>query len=441
MKIKKWISGIALFLIFFMPGISFSERGICIQQKRVALIIGNSAYKKSLLKNPVNDAMDIRSIIGQMGFDIIYKENAGLIDMKKAIDDFGRRLRHGGVGLFYFAGHGMQVRGQNYLIPVDATIETESDVEYESVSADRILGKMYDARNAVNIVILDACRDNPFARGFRSSKSGLAKLDAPAGTIIAYATAPGSVAADGVGRNGIYTKYLLENIRLKGITVEEVFKRVRIQVLNETQRNQVPWESSSLTGYFYFAGGAEGSSKASSAPKLKSFDVSKEAQKDTELELLETKLEQERMLLDREKQLAAIRRERARISEGSIQGQLETNIGVSQSNLDRLVGRYSFKGPTSMRKFNLVVSKAGSKLKAKSTDNTFGKFIVKDFEITDESMDFELQKRASGYKDVFEVHAELSINYNKIPVTLELIDSNNPMSRIGWTVSGILVRY
>jgi len=173
--------------------------------------------------------------------------------MEKAIRNFGKRLRkYGGVGLFYYAGHGMQINGRNYLIPVDAEIDTESDVNFEAVDAGRVLGKMEDAGNNLNIVILDACRDNPFARIFRSVSQGLARMDAPTGSIVAYATSPGSVAADGMNRNGLYTSMLLKHMTTPGLSIEEFFKIVRIDVMNGSGRKQVPWESSSLTGDFYF---------------------------------------------------------------------------------------------------------------------------------------------------------------------------------------------
>jgi len=228
--------------------------GILAQGNRLALVVGNAAYKSSPLRNPVNDAHDITRTLNQLGFEVIHKENANQRTMENAISRFGRQLRkQGGVGLFYFAGHGIQVKGRNYLIPVDAKIETESDVRFEAVDAGRVLGKMEDAGNDLNIVILDACRDNPFARSFRTSSKGLARMDAPKGSLIAYATAPGSVAADGEGRNGIYTKYLLKHMATLGSKVEEVLKRVRVDVINETNEKQIPWEASSLTGEFYFA--------------------------------------------------------------------------------------------------------------------------------------------------------------------------------------------
>ena len=204
------------------------------------------------LRNPTNDAHDMALILKTLGFEVIHLENAEYWAMEKAIRKFGKQLRNGGAGLFYFAGHGIQVNGRNYLIPVDADIETESDVRFEAVDAGRVLGKMDDAENDLNIVILDACRDNPFTRSFRASNQGLARMDAPKGSLIAYATAPGSIAADGEGRNGIFTKYLIKYSTTPGLTVEQVLKKVRIGVLKETNNKQIPWESSSLTGNFYF---------------------------------------------------------------------------------------------------------------------------------------------------------------------------------------------
>jgi uncharacterized caspase-like protein len=174
--------------------------------------------------------------------------------MEDAIYEFGRALREkNSIGLFFFAGHGMQVNGRNYLIPIKARIESESDVKHEGVDAGKILGKMEDAGNGLNIVILDACRNNPFSRSFRSFTPGLAQMDVPTGSLIAYATAPGSVAADGKGRNGVYTKHLLSEMKKSGLTTEQIIKRVRVSVLSETNNKQTPWESSSLIENFYFS--------------------------------------------------------------------------------------------------------------------------------------------------------------------------------------------
>ncbi len=236
-------------------GAAEDARGLTVTAGRYALVIGNGAYPISPLKNPTNDSADIARLLERLDFLVVHRQNVGLRDMEAAVRDFGRKLKTGGTGVFYYAGHGMQVEGRNYLIPVDARIETESDVRFETLDVGRVLGKMEDAGNELNIVILDACRDNPFTRGFRSAQNGLARMDAPRGTLIAYATAPGSVAADGLQgqRNGDYTKHLLKYMASPGLPVEQAFKNVRIGVLRDTDAKQVPWESSSLTGNFYFA--------------------------------------------------------------------------------------------------------------------------------------------------------------------------------------------
>ena len=228
------------------------ERGIKLSVDRLALVIGNGAYQNAPLKNPTNDAEDMAATLKKLGFKVILNKNADQRIMEDSIRYFGRQLRNGDVGLFYFAGHGVQVEGRNYLIPIDARIESESDVKYEAVDAGRILGKMEDAENRLNIVILDACRNNPYARVFRSDQSGLARMDAPTGSLVAYSTAPGEVAADGPDRNGIFTKYLIQHMMTPNLSIEQVLKRVRIDVARQTNGRQIPWEYSSLMGDFYF---------------------------------------------------------------------------------------------------------------------------------------------------------------------------------------------
>ncbi len=222
-------------------------------EKRVALVIGNAAYPSSPLKNPVNDARAMATTLRALGFEVLARENAGDKDLKRAIEEFGDRLRGGGVGLFFYAGHGIQVAGRNYLVPVDAKIRTERDVDIEAIDVVRVLARMDEARNRLNIVVLDACRDNPFGRSFRSSVRGLAAIDAPSGTLIAYATAPGKLARDGEGANGLYTSELLRAIRQPGLKLEDVFKHVRQAVRVKTNGEQIPWEASSVEGDFYFA--------------------------------------------------------------------------------------------------------------------------------------------------------------------------------------------
>ena len=221
--------------------------------KRIALVMGNSTYATApALKNPANDARDMAAALKALGFEVSSGVNLSQREMKRLIREFGQRLKGGGHGLFYFAGHGVQARGHNYMIPVDADIQSEADVEDSGVDVNLVLSYMDDAQNHLNIVILDACRNNPFARSFRSASDGLAQVDAPTGTLIAYATAPGRVAADGAGDNGLYTSELLKAMRIPGLTATEMFMQVRREVMTRTGNKQVPWEASSLTGSFYF---------------------------------------------------------------------------------------------------------------------------------------------------------------------------------------------
>ncbi|MGA1486789.1 MAG: caspase family protein, partial [bacterium] len=219
-----------------------------------ALVIGNSAYTHtSPLKNPVNDAKSIGNTLQQLGFEVTTLLDVNQRQMEQALRRFGSRLRdQNGVGLFYYAGHGMQVSGENYLLPVDINPSTETDVRYDAIPVGKLLGQMDAAGNGMNIVILDACRNNPFARSFRSESRGLAQVIAPTGSFISYATAPGDVAADGDGDNGLFTAKLLTHMRTPGLKLEEVFKRVRADVQRESNDKQVPWDSSSVTGDFFF---------------------------------------------------------------------------------------------------------------------------------------------------------------------------------------------
>jgi Caspase domain len=223
--------------------------------KRIALVIGNGAYTSAPpLKNPPNDARDIAATLKTLGFDVTSGVNVGQRDMKRLIREFGLKLKAGGSGLFYYAGHGVQSKGRNYLIPVDANIQSEAEVEDSGVDASLMLNFMDDAQNGLNIVILDACRNNPFARSFRTATDGLAQVDAPTGTLIAYATSPGRVASDGTGQNGLYTSELLKQMMVPGLSITDMFMRVRAQVIKQTGSKQVPWEASSLVGSFYFSG-------------------------------------------------------------------------------------------------------------------------------------------------------------------------------------------
>jgi len=219
-------------------------------EQKIALVIGNSAYPTSRLRNPVNDAKAMADKLKALGFDVILKTDASQREMTRSFSQFGQKLTLGSVGLFYYAGHGMQVQGKNFLIPVDAEIENEASVRTEAVDVDQLLHQLGPAR--LSMVILDACRNNPFERRFRGASGGLAQIDAPTGTLLAYATAPGKVASDGTGSNGLYTEALLKALNMPGLKVEDIFKQVRINVVKASEGTQTPWESSSLTGEFYF---------------------------------------------------------------------------------------------------------------------------------------------------------------------------------------------
>lgn len=296
----------ALFLLtFLLPWPAKADMG-----GRYALVIGNSAYSQKPLKNPSNDARDVAKALERLGFEVQLKTDIGLRAMEDSIRDFGVKLKRGGVGIFYYAGHGIQVQGVNYLVPIGSKLSSESDARYECVDAGRVLGKMEDAGNELNIVILDACRNNPFARSFRSADQGLARMDAPTGSLVAYATAPNSVASDGRGQNGLYTRHLLENINTPGVPIEEVFKRVRIGVMRETDKKQVPWESSSLAGYFYLAGGLPQGVAPQAAKQLSAAQAAQQQRElDKRLKQYLAGLEAERNHIEREKAELLRRRE------------------------------------------------------------------------------------------------------------------------------------
>lgn len=221
-------------------------------EKRTALVIGNSAYSKGALANPVNDARAMAKELRKANFQVIAVENADHERMTSAIDEFGRAIKEGGVAMFFYAGHGMQASGENYLIPVKTDLKTESELQFKAINLGYILSKLDEAKPRVNIVVLDACRDNPFARSLRSGKGGLASIDAPSGTVIAFATAPGKTAADGAGANGLFTSHFLKQLAIPDLKVEDVLKNTRKAVAAASKNEQVPWDSSSMTGDFYF---------------------------------------------------------------------------------------------------------------------------------------------------------------------------------------------
>lgn len=222
-------------------------------EPRVALVIGNSNYREAPLTAPVNDARAMAAALGELGFQVTRLDNVGREAMLAGIRTFVESLgRAETVGLFYFAGHGMQFRGRNFLIPVDADVAREEDIERQGIDIQFLLDRFGAIRDGMNILILDACRDNPFVKSGVQRSSGLAAIDGPPGTLVAFAAAPGQVAAERPGGNGIFTRNVLANIREAGLPIEEVFKRTRAGVLAETEGRQVPWENTSLLRDFYF---------------------------------------------------------------------------------------------------------------------------------------------------------------------------------------------
>lgn len=231
-------------------------RGVAVDEERVALVIGNAAYKPfNPLDNPVNDARLMAEALRKAGFKVTQYENLDRVGMVNAFRDFGDKLDERTVAVVYYSGHALQLRDHNYLIPVDAEIHQEDEIPLAGLDVGFVLNRMSLAKSRVNIVILDACRNNPFAGRTRPAQ-GLAQIDAPPGTLLAYATAPGKLAEDGTGlKNSLYTSSLARFMLAPGLPIETVFKRVREAVIQATSQQQVPWESSSLLGEFAFVPG------------------------------------------------------------------------------------------------------------------------------------------------------------------------------------------
>ncbi len=223
------------------------------KEQRVALVIGNSSYKSLPLKNPVNDARDMANSLRGYGFTVIERTNLTTRQVGQTLREFRNKLTPGSVAVVFYAGHGLQIKGENYLPTVDAEINGEEDVPMQSLSTRQVMDVLGEAKTRMNLVFLDACRDNPYARSFRSGSRGIAKENAPSGTLISFATRPGSVAGDGDGRNGIYTSVLLEQIKQSNQPIEQVLKRVVSGVKVASKGQQEPWMEGSIEGDFCFA--------------------------------------------------------------------------------------------------------------------------------------------------------------------------------------------
>jgi uncharacterized caspase-like protein len=303
--LRAWTPVIGLVLLSHASIVAAQNRNLIVQEGegqgavRLALLIGNSAYSRSdtlpQLKNPSNDARDIAAALKENGFsNVAVVLDADYRTMRAAITQFGDDLRKAGsqaVGLFYYAGHGVEHLGNNYLVPLGTKIGSPKDLEFDTIDAQRVLAYMEEAGNAVNIVVLDACRDNPFPQlnKFRSSSNvgGLAQMRAPTGSFIAFAAAPGQKASDGEGKNGLFTQHFLESLRQPNSNIDAVFTRVTAAVTEKTARAQVPWKQSSLTNDFFFR-----------KETLQGVDPAEFARLDEERK----KLEQQRVLMDQQRQ-------------------------------------------------------------------------------------------------------------------------------------------
>ncbi len=225
-------------------------RGAAAGEPRTALVIGNAAYPFGELANPVNDATVMAAALREAGFEVSLKTNVDNDQMKRALSDFGATLKtKGGVGLFYFAGHGVQLKGENYLVPISKSIAGESDLVGKSVTATEAVDAMAAGHTALNIVVLDACRNNPFNE---AGTKGLSRIDSNARLFVSYSTSPGAVALDGSGRNSPYTKFLSQAINTGALSLENTFKQTLKGVYQETHGQQTPWISSTFFGDFVF---------------------------------------------------------------------------------------------------------------------------------------------------------------------------------------------
>jgi hypothetical protein len=252
--------------------------GPAIAEKRIALVVGNSAYQNiARLDNPRNDATLMAETLSGLGFALI--GGRAQLDLDKAaldtdVQNFGRQIQGADVALFYYAGHGVQVNGSNYLVPVGANPTREADVDFQMVDINLVLRQMQGSGTRLNMVILDACRNNPFGgRGLRSADGGLAQMRAPEGTLISYATQPGSVAQDGSDGHSPYTKALATIIKQAGLDIFQTFNQVGLTVKRETSGSQQPWVSSSpIDGSFYFVAPAAAGPKVAIIPQPQSAD-------------------------------------------------------------------------------------------------------------------------------------------------------------------------
>ena len=250
----------------FLAGVALATAALAAHaQDRVALVIGNSRYASAPLTNPSNDARAMAEQLRGLGFKVIERQDLKVREIAPTLREFRTSLTPGSVALVFYAGHGLQIKGVNYLPAVDADIVSEDDVSMQSIDVGRMLDILGDSKTRLNLLFLDACRNNPYARSMRSGVTGLAKVDAPSGTLISFATRPGSTASDGSGGHGLYTEQLLRAMSVPDLPIEQVLKRVGSEVKKQTRGAQEPWMEGSIEGEFYFRGGASSMAAAPGA--------------------------------------------------------------------------------------------------------------------------------------------------------------------------------
>ena len=247
------------------PALYFRPARSAPDPSRLALIIGNSSYRDAPLVNPANDARAVGTLFAQAGFTVDSRLDATRADMMAAIERFGAAAKRSETKLvvFYYAGHGAQLDWRNYLLPVDAVVQKPDDLKQRCVDLSLLLGQLSAAKDKTFVIILDACRNNPFGSAYRPEQKGLSQFDAPVGSLLAYATAPGNVASDGEGQNGLYTENLVRELGKRGTRIEDALKRVRLNVRLASHGEQIPWETTSLEGDVFIFN--EGQKKLSEA--------------------------------------------------------------------------------------------------------------------------------------------------------------------------------
>ncbi|MEA2099243.1 MAG: caspase family protein [Campylobacterota bacterium] len=276
---------IIIILLFTTTTNAITDRSLKMMksEQRVALVIGNNNYNSdrlSKLKNPINDAKAMSTKLKSLGFKVYYGENLSVRAMDKKLRSFSSKLSAGGVGLFFFAGHGIEHSGKNYLMGKDSNLVDKDDIAYESLELNKVIDKMKNSGNRLNIVLLDACRNDPFSR---SGGGGLAKVDNAKGMFIAYATSPGDEASDGSGKHGVFTKQILKHIDENGVTLNKLFKNIKRDVYNKTNQRQRPWTHDDIIGEFFFtlptntALGTSNSFEAKKPKNQSSFSFKNEA--------------------------------------------------------------------------------------------------------------------------------------------------------------------